>query len=228
MQHRCFQHCLRLSRNCCTAVLALALAPGAGTARAQHPNEKTGGAQHGISLSAQVRRDVVQRVLAHPGITERTRGRRLAAIRVTAGTKIDASGASTTIVTLILFDHSALETRRVLFDSRTGELLTDERLPGRPQRSQEELEEAAALIRGDPALARLLDEGGVLDGGFIVDDPRGSRRRMIQLKLLSRDRRSVLRSIRVDLTRHVIASPDEASEAAARFSSGAARSNGGR
>jgi hypothetical protein len=91
-------------------------------------------------------------------------------------------------------------------DATRGELLANERLPGRPQSSREEFTEAVEIIRRDPEVARLLDEGAVPDGGFIVDDPAGSRRRMIQLKLLSTDRRTLLRSIIVDLTQRVIAS----------------------
>jgi hypothetical protein len=85
-------------------------------------------------------------------------------------------------------------------DLATGQLLLNERLPGHPQRSDRELAEAVAIVRRDSGLARLLDEGGVLDGGFIVDDPRGTRHRTLQMKLMSADRRALLRSIVVDLT----------------------------
>jgi len=106
----------------------------------------------------------------------------------------------------VLFDHTALEARRVTMDPATNQLLLNERLAGRPQRSDRELAEAAALVQHDSGLARLLADGGVLDGGFIVDDPGGSRRRMIQMKLMSADRRALLRSIVVDLTLGEIAS----------------------
>jgi hypothetical protein len=89
-------------------------------------------------------------------------------------------------------------------------LLVNEILPGRPQRSDGELAEATSIVQRDPALARLLRDGGVLDGGFVIDDPRGSRRRMIQMKLISSDRRTPLRTIVVDLTRGEIASASNA------------------
>jgi hypothetical protein len=143
--------------------------------------------------------EIRHRVLTHPALG--APAHRLAAIRITRGTVTDASGAARRIATVVLFDHTAGEARRVLLDLDTGELLANRVLPGRPQGSREEFEEAARIIRRDPGLARLLDEGGVLDGGFIVADPDGSRRRMIQLKLLSADRHSLLRSITVDLTR---------------------------
>ena len=109
-------------------------------------------------------------------------------------------------MTIVLFDHTALEARRVTLDSATNRLLLNELLPGRPQRSDREFADAASIVRRDPSLAQLLDDGAVLDGGFIVDDPGGSRRRVIQMKLISADRRTPLRTVLVDLTRGQIAS----------------------
>jgi hypothetical protein len=159
-----------------------------------------------VPLSPDESAQLAARVLAHPDLPQRESGHRLAAIRVTAERSIDTRDTAKTIVTVVLFDHTALEARRVLIDPATNLLLLNERLPGRPQRSDRELAEAVAIVRSDPVLARLIDEGGVLDGGFVVDDPRGSRRRMIQMKLMSADRRALLRSIIVDLTAGEIAS----------------------
>lgn len=160
--------------------------------------------RHAVSLSADAGAQLAERVLAHPDLPQR--GHRLAAIRVTAEASVDAGDAATTVVTVVLFDHTALEARRVRMDLATNRLLLNERLPGRPQRSARELAEAVAIVRRDSFLARLLDEGGVLDGGFIVDDPRGTRHRTIQMKLMSADRRALLRSIVVDLTLGDVAS----------------------
>lgn len=158
-----------------------------------------------VSLSADARARIAERVLSHPDLPQRQRGHRLAAIRVTAADIADGGVAVKSVVTVVLFDHTALEARRILIDPATNQLLLNERLPGRPQRSDAERDEAIAIIRRDTALARLLDEGGVLDGGFIVDDPRGSRRRTIEMKLMSASRRALLRSIVVDLTAGEIA-----------------------
>jgi hypothetical protein len=144
-------------------------------------------------------------VLSHPELPQRTANHRLTAIRVTAVTAGEAKDMSKTLVTVVLFDHTALEARRVTMDLATHRLLSNELLPGRPQRSDREYAEAVAIVRRDPVLASLLDGGAVLDGGFVVDDPRGSRRRMIQLKLMRGDRRSLLRTVVVDLTRGEIA-----------------------
>lgn len=162
-----------------------------------------------VSLSATASAQIAQRVLRHPDLPQRAAGHRLVAIRVTAESIADASGNQKTMASVVLFDHTALEARRVVIDQATDRLLSNERLSGRPQRSDGELTDAIAVLRRDPILGRLLDAGAVLDGGFIVDDPGGSRRRMIQLKLLRADRRALLRSILVDLTRGEIASISE-------------------
>jgi hypothetical protein len=199
----------RFAKSGSVAVAALGLiAAGAVAAPADNQDEKPAAAlvERGIPLTAQARSDILQRVLAHPGVAQAVPGHRLAGIRVTAGSTTNPSGETKTIVTVVLFDHTALEARRVVIDAISNELLANDLLPGRPQSSREEVQEAVEIVRRDPDLARLLDQGGVLDGGFIVDDPVGSRRRMIQLKLLTTDRQTLLRSITVDLTLRVIAS----------------------
>lgn len=159
-----------------------------------------------IPLSADASAQVAARVLTHPDLPQRANGHRLAAIRVSAEETREAGDSAKAVMTVVLFDHTALEARRVVLDPATNRLLLNELLPGRPQRSEREFDEATAIIRRDPALARLLDDGGVLDGGFVVDDALGSRRRMLQLKLISADRRTPLRTIVVDLTRGEVAS----------------------
>lgn len=159
-----------------------------------------------VPLSADASAQVAARVLAHPDLPQRGGGHRLAAIRVNAEEAAEPGDTAKTVITVVLFDHTALEARRVTLDPATNQLLRNELMPGRPQRSDQELAEAVSLVQRDPALARLLADGGVLDGGFIVDDPGGSRRRMIQMKLISADRRTPLRTILVDLTRRQIAS----------------------
>jgi hypothetical protein len=158
-----------------------------------------------VPLSADASARLAAHVLAHPDLPQRERGHRLSAIRLTAEAVGDKD-TTRTVVTVVLFDHTALEARRVRMDLATSRLLLNERLPGRPQRSDGEYAEAAAIVRRDAVLARLLDEGGLLDGGFIVDDPRGTRHRTMQLKLMSADRRALLRSIVVDLTLGEVAS----------------------
>jgi len=195
------------------ATLAVVFMPH--TSPAQDTKSKAPLVRSAVPLSADASAQIAGRVLAHPDLPQRERGHRLAAIRVSAE-DTSAAGAAiagvapTSLVTVVLFDHTALEARRVVMDQATNRLLLNEILPGRPQRSDQELAEAISIVQRDPALARLLGDGGVLDGGFVIDDPRGSRRRMIQIKLISGDRRTPLRTIVVDLTRGEIASTSNA------------------
>lgn len=199
----------RVARGAAGVVLAVALIAStrAAAAPAERQDDKAAAAiaRRAIPLTEQSRRDLTRWVLAHPDVTEQARGHRLVGIRITAASTPERSREPDTIVTVVLFDHTALEARRVVVDIGSGRVVANEPLPGRPQSSREEFEEAVEIIRRDADLAVLLDAGGILDGGFIVNDPAGSRRRMIQLKLLSSDRHTLLRSITVDLTRQEIA-----------------------
>ena len=184
------------------AAAAFAAAPS------QNPDEKPerGRVHRSVPATDEARTAILRWAITHPNVVRRAPGHRLTAVRMTLGNVAEPTGRTRTIATIVLFDHTAGEARRVEIDTVSGEVLDDQRLAGRPQSSREEFQDAVRIIRGDAELARLLDDGGVLDGGFIVDDPAGSPRRIIQLKLLSRDRFTLLRAITVDLTRGVIAS----------------------
>src|SRR5689334_380006 len=110
---------------------------------------KPGGARSSFPLTADTRAQLAARVIGHPDLPQHAAGHRLAAIRVTAEQMRDAAGPRRTIVSVVLFDHTALEARRVTFDAVTNQLLTNERLPGRPQRSDDELADAMAIVRRD-------------------------------------------------------------------------------
>lgn len=198
---------LAVGRGIFVCALIVTVAGTAGESAASQDRKAAGDVgQSTVPLTVEARRGLVRWVIAQPAVAQATGGHRLAAVRVAAATVTDSPGKTRTVVTAVLFDHTALEAWRVALDAVSGELLSSERLPGRPQSSAEEFEEAVQIVRGDATLARLLDGGAVLDGGFIVDDPGGSRRRMIQLKLVSADRRTPIRTITVDLTRQRIAS----------------------
>ena len=192
------------SRLSIAAVLVLTLA-GAIDLHGQADKLSAEGTQRSVTLSGDERISAIARVLAHPGVGASATGHRLAGIRATATTTTNVSGQSRSIFTVILFDHTALETRSVSIDIVTNVLIADQVVSGHPQRSPEELEEASAIIRQDEAIGRFLDQGAVLDGGFIVDDPGRPRRRIIQFNLVSGDRRTLLRTITVDLTLQKVA-----------------------
>jgi hypothetical protein len=183
----------------------------------KHPEARR--RRRNVNLDEQWRKAYFDWVLAHPSISQRARGHRLAGIRVSLE-EITDSSKTTTVATFVLFDHTTGEARRVEVDASTGEITSDVPLPGHPQSSREEVSDAIEIMRGDVEIARLLDDGAVVDGGFIVDDPEPdrarqatpdqtetpARHRLIQLKVLSRDRFTLLRSVVVDLTDSVIAS----------------------
>lgn len=183
----------RLTSSGTLLVTAGAMAAAVATVEAQERKRELPLADRVVPLSEPARTALERRLLSHPDVAGDALDHRRAVIRMTAGTITDASGKARNIVTAVLFDHTALEARRIVLDSGSGEVLVNDRLAGRPQSSRQEVAEAVEVIRRDVELARLLKQGGVLDGGFIVDDPAGSRRRAIQLKILSPDRRSLLR-----------------------------------
>jgi len=98
-----------------TVLLLGLMAAVAVPAATQAPPDEKSRAQltpHGLPLTAQARRDIAQWVLAHPGVSRRDPGHRLAVIRVVVGTTQAASGATRTIVSSVLFDHTAGAARR--------------------------------------------------------------------------------------------------------------------
>jgi hypothetical protein len=92
-------------------------------------------------------------------------------------------------------------------NSSNGAVLREERLRGRPQPSEEELQEARQVIRADPVHARMLQAGGVIEGGFVVDAPKlqSRRDRFLQFQILTSDRQRLQRLVIVNLTTHRIA-----------------------
>src|ERR1039457_2308474 len=105
-------------------------------------------------------------------------------------------------ITIIAFDYTSGTASRIVRDEKTGAVLSDQRLPGRPQSSREEFKEAIEIISRDGNLSGLLSAGAITEGGFIVDGPpdHPSQHRYIQIRLLTPDRGKVLRVVVVDLT----------------------------
>ena len=197
---------VRLAVGWAVVMLIATMAVAGRAVAAQDGKPSAAGTSRSLTLTETERRNAIERVLGHPAVKAGAPGHRLAGIRVTAAMTPGVSGETRTILTVVLFDHTALLARRVAIDAVTDDVIANEILTGHPQRSTEELEEATAIISRDAELARLRGRGAVLDGGFIVGDPGGSRRRMIQLKLMSGDRHTALRTITVDLTRRRISS----------------------
>lgn len=104
------------------------------------------------------------------------------------------------------FDHTSGTAYRIVMER--GFVLRKENLPGRPQSSPHEFARAVSIISADPAAGRVLADGSVAEGGFIVDGPSGhsSDHRYIQVRLLSADRRALRAVVLVDLSVGVVAS----------------------
>jgi hypothetical protein len=109
---------------------------------------------------------------------------------------------------VIRFDHANGMASRVVLDEASGKVLQEQTYPGRPQSSRQEFQDAICIIGGDSALGRLIAEGAVAEGGFIVDGPasRPASHRYIQIRLLSPDRQQLLQVAVIDLTERLVAS----------------------
>jgi|GEM_PF-3888584 hypothetical protein len=111
-------------------------------------------------------------------------------------------------ITLIQFSHASGTASRIVMDQNTGKVLREREFPGRPQSSRQEFQQAVHIIRQDQKLAGLISGGAATEGGFIVDGPPGHplQDRYIQIRLLTPDRRTLLRVVLVDLTAGAVAS----------------------
>jgi hypothetical protein len=162
------------------------------------------------SLTKDERDRVVAKTLAHPRVVEKLKGHRTRAVRVTRDRNSDgaiairdqASSASVTF-----FDYTTGKTTRYTIDLRNGELLREQALPGHPQSSQEERDDATVIIQQDRELSSLLQSGHKLIGGFIVDAPSGtvSWHRYMQMRIVTEDMKRTGRVVIIDLTDRVIA-----------------------
>lgn len=159
--------------------------------------------QSGEPVTAEERARVVSRLFANERIAKLIRGQRVSALSVSLAPNEKASAASARrVLAVVTFNYSRGVATRYLVNAESAEILREETLRGRPQASPEEIRDATEIIRGDPELGRLLQEGGGVGGGFIVDGPRSAtaNHRFIQLHILASGRARILRMVIVDLT----------------------------
>lgn len=163
----------------------------------------------GQPLTNDERDRVVTKVLAHPAVAARLEGHRIRALRVVHERVADkALGDQVSSAAITIFDYNTGVTTRYVMNLANGELLSQQALPGHPQSSAEERDEAASIIQKDPELSALLQADHKMIGGFIVETPPGARRshRYLQMRIVTADMRRTARLIIVDMTDRVIAS----------------------
>ena len=161
----------------------------------------------GQAFTPQERAQIVAKVFALPRVSVGMKAHRLRALRVVREPS-EKEASRKHLASVVLFNYTLGKATRFVIDSSTGALVREEPLRGRPQASEEELQEAATIIQADAEHARLMRAGGILEGGFIVDGPLGTPplHRFLQLQVLTADRRGIQRLVIVDLTAGAIAS----------------------
>jgi hypothetical protein len=168
-----------------------------------------GAAAQGPSAQQEERARIATNVLQNQDLAALAAQGKLRALSVAPYTPAkDEPAAPANAASVIVFSYGEGRAYRVLYDPVANHILQRQPLSGHPQPSQDEIYDAYQLIRSDPAHAQLLAAGNVLEGGFAVNGPPGSplRDRFVQVQMLSRDRKSFVRVITVDLTTEKIAS----------------------
>jgi hypothetical protein len=173
----------------------------------ESPADRVAREQEERPLTEEEQRRIADRLFASQRFRTMFRTDRVRALSIKLMASNKDAPVARRIATVVVFNYAQGTATRFQVDAESGEPLTEERLRGRPQASPEEKQEAADIIRGSDELARLLRENNQLEGGFVVDDPRGrnTRNRFLQFHILSPDRSRILRLVVVDLTERRVA-----------------------
>lgn len=190
-------------------VLIAASAHGYPPAQAATQGRSTSQAAQGLKENE--RKLLLAKVRANPIISRRMKEHKTRVIRLHRGmgdpaTTLEKYQQSS--FTVLLFDYTANKAVRYVLESASGNLISEQTLPGRPQPSEEEIQAAVSIVQADPDLAKLLKAGNRAVGGFVVDGPAKSApdHRFLQLRIVSADMRRTERVVVVDLTSDLIAS----------------------
>src|SRR5436190_599418 len=119
------------------------------------------------AFTPQERAKIVTQVLALPQVSRGTVPHRVKALRITTEPG-DKEAPPQRLASVVLFDYTVGKATRFVIDTKTGALVREQPLRGRPQASEEELEEARRIIQANEGHKRLLQAGSVLEGGLIV------------------------------------------------------------
>lgn len=109
-------------------------------------------------------------------------------------------------VSVIVYDYTINKALYFTIVNPTREVISEERMSGRPQPSEKEIEDARSLIVADASLAGFLAGDSKIVGGFIVDGPPRSARdhRYMQMRIVSNDMRRTKKVVTVDLSKGVV------------------------
>ncbi|NJM45400.1 MAG: hypothetical protein HC860_03905 [Alkalinema sp. RU_4_3] len=140
--------------------------------------------------------------------SERNERIRVLAVKPSVDTDKEGNGDPLSRATSVVFNYTTNRATRLHVDSRSGAVVRQETLSGVPQSSREERDQAMTVVKNLPELSSLItQENAALEGGFVVSPPEGRPidHRYLQIKILSSDRRRLLRFVTVDMTSNSVA-----------------------
>ena len=151
-------------------------------------------------LSAEQRRTLLQTALKDERVVAFAKGQRVRALSVSTE-EVEKDGELSFVAVAVMVNYGTGQTVRVRMAPDTGRVESVEPLPGRPQSSAEERQEAEEILKGAPEVTPLLSGNAVLRGGFVVDPPAGAPAtgRYLEYHIVSPDGRSFVAEVVVDL-----------------------------
>ena len=151
-------------------------------------------------LSAEQRRTLLQTAMKDERVVAFAKGQRVRAVSVSTE-EVDKDGEPSIVAVAVVMNYGTGQAVRVRMAPDTGRVESVEPLPGRPQSSAEERQEAEAILKGAPDVAPLLSGNAILRGGFVVDAPAGAAAtgRYLEYHIVTPDGRSFVAEVIVDL-----------------------------
>jgi hypothetical protein len=177
----------------------------------QQPAEQAGAAklhmtsQTGTAFTAEERAQIIALARQDRRVTALTLNQQIKALAVVSEPdekRTQPGVAPRRIASVTFFNYTAGKAFRTYVDVSNSVVIQVQELAGRPPASPEELEIARRLLQQDKDAKLLLDQRGEIEGGFIVDPPRGipPKDRVVQFHILTDNRRKLERIVTVDLT----------------------------
>ena len=122
--------------------------------------------------------------------------RALSVVPAEAPDKKDTASEAGRFAQVLVIAKGRTGAMRLLVSVPDARVLSSERLPGRPQSSAAEREEARRILADAGSTG-----GAPIEGGFVVDPPRGApaEGRYLEFHLLSADRSRILHQLTVEL-----------------------------